>query len=151
MQISGLEDKALKLAKALSEDFQGCKSHKDFPVVFTEFTKKLKSLQQDLQEANVRKKLKKLIPDEIDFPSVLSSRVKSPSSPESKYGNLYEDQENISLNEQNQSNPFRESAEQKIVFKPLGTSKKRKNKEVNEIARDVNTIAETFEELNELV
>merc|ERR550534_3433917 len=91
MQISGLEDKALKIAKALSEDFQGCKSHKDFPVVFREFTKKLKSLQQDLQEATVRKKLKTLTPDEIDFPSVLSSSLKSTPLPEEKQGNFLHD------------------------------------------------------------
>merc|ERR1719317_1635816 len=51
MQISGLEDKALRLAKSLSEDFQDCKSHKDFPKIFNEFTDKLKSLQYDLNEA----------------------------------------------------------------------------------------------------
>merc|ERR1719192_303455 len=88
MQISGLEDKALKLAKRLSEDFQGCKSHKDFPVIFREFTKKLKSLQQDLQEATVRQQLKSLTPDEIDFPSVLSSSPKSTPLPEAKRGNF---------------------------------------------------------------
>merc|ERR1719285_79861 len=153
MQISGLEDKALKIAKALSEDFQGCKSHKDFPVVFREFTKKLKSLQQDLQEATVRKKLKTLTPDEIDFPSALSSTVKSSTSPEAKRGNFFDDQENIPMYETDHSNPFNDSLEQKIVFKPLalGESKKRKNKEVNAIARDVDTIAQTFDELNELV
>lgn len=150
MQISGLEDKALKIAKALSEDFQGCKSHKDFPVVFREFTKKLKSLQRDLQEATVRKELKTLTPDEIDFPSALSSSAKSPTSPEAKRGNFF-DQQNIPVNEPDHSTSFGDSLEQKIVFKPLGESKKRRNNEVNAIARDVDTIAQTFEELNELV
>merc|ERR1719320_2048647 len=81
MQISGLEDKALRLAKVLSQDFMGCKSHKDFPIVFSKFTKKLKSLQQDLNESSIRQQLKKLTPDEIDFPFDLSSSIKSPSSP----------------------------------------------------------------------
>jgi len=151
MQISGLEDKALKIAKALSEDFQGCKSHKDFPVVFREFTKKLKSLQQDLQEATVRKELKTLTPDEIDFPSALSSSAKSPTSPEAKRGNFFDDRKSIPVNKPDHSTSFGDSLEQKIVFKRLGESKKRKNKEVNAIARDVDTIAQTFEELNELV
>merc|ERR550534_370670 len=151
MQISGLEDKALKLAKALSEDFQGCKSHKDFPIIFSEFTKKLKSLQRDLNEASVRQQLKKLTPDEIDFPSDLPSSIKSPSSPYSNSGNLLEEAQSGAINEPHQDSPIDQSLEQKYVFKPLGDSKKRKNEEVRAIARDVNTIAETFEELKELV
>jgi len=149
MQVSGLEDKALQLAKALSQEFTGCKSHKDFPVIFSEFTKKLKSLQQDLNETTVRQKLRKLTPDGIDFSS---SSAKNPSSFESKKGNFLEEEKIRSINGSAQSNPFRQSSEQKMIFKPLlDDSVKRKNEKVNAIARDVHTIAETFEELKELV
>jgi len=151
MQVSGLEDKALNLAKALSQDFQGCKSHKDFPIIFREFTKKLKSLQQDLNEASVRQQLKKLTPDEIDFPLDLSSSIKSQSSHYSSTGNFLKEAQSEVINEPYQSRPIDQSLEQKYVFKPLGDSKKRKNDEVKAIARDVNTIAQTFEELKELV
>jgi len=142
VQISGLEEKALRLAKSLSQDFQGCKSHKDFPVIFREFTERLKSLQRDLEEATVRKELKKLTPNEMDIPSAPLSSVMKPTSTDSKV---------IEVDEPDQLNLVPDSSEQKMVFKPLCNSKKRRSEEVNAIARDVNTIAQTFEDLNDLV
>lgn len=149
-QISSLADKALKLAKSLSQDFQGCKSHKDFPVVFREFTEKLKSLQRDLEEATVRQEFKMLTPSEIDLSSVLSSSVRKPSSLDWK-GNFIENWMVISVDEPDQNNLVVETSEQKMVFKPLHNSKRRRREEVNAIASDVNTIAQTFKDLNELV
>jgi len=152
MQMSGLESKALKLAKSLSQDFQGCKSHADFPAVFREFTEKLKLLQQDLHEASVRQKLKKLTPDEIDFPSISESNQKDIPLSDCHIEKVIEEEQKTLVIESDQRNPFRQTSEQKMVFKPLvKDSKKRKNEQVNAIARDVNSIAQTFEELNELV
>jgi len=150
VQISGLEDKALRLAKSLSQDFQGCKSHKDFPLVFREFTERLKSLQRDLEEATVRSELQMLTPNEIDIPSAPSSSVMKPTSPDSKVSSI-ENEKVAEVDEPDQFYLVPDRSEQKMVTKPLCNSKKRRSEEVNVIAHDVDTIAQTFEDLNDLV